>query len=1059
MYRYLSYMLLAGFQFILICTKAQQPYSIIHYDESALPQTTIGNIQQSKNGYLWMNTQFGIVRFDGETFRVFTTDNLKGLTSNRIRTCATSWDGSIYLVDEANIIVKVKSPNQFETMSPQDCFRELKLPLYSRESNNDFAYLEFDTQSSYNEFVDSMKFDLTREFFKSYVTGEKKGYLFYADLQQRVRLCYYNGNNYTSTIQSDSFKAQHTFKLANRVFIQTGLRQAILFDKEGQQQQVPVTGLPADLPPVFNRESAVLFSNASGTFFYSSGRLFQYKFKGDHVEATLIFKDLPCIGVVNVMTETSTGDFLISTRSTGFFRVKKKRFSVVNLTAPITPAPGQARDFNNNIVYSLTLWDKQHLFFNGYITPFSGGISRDFDPSNKSSLDYFFTYSKDSLHFLMNMGDGSKSSLQNFNKQNGSYTPLFTMYAPKKVLELSDGTSILIAARSITAVQGNKVTELNKNEGAEFTTAEKVTDDCLLLGTMNGLYYFYPRTQTLRAIKYKDALNVRFIFKDKSGKFWFTTYGQGLFHLSGDSIIPLPLDNARHLAISHSIVEDRSGHFWVPTNHGLFKLGYASLLSIIRRQGSKLYYTYYDKTDGFNTNEFNGGCFPSNIYQPETGQVFFPSMNGVVRFNADSLPDVTNNSAVFFDEIVMNDTGHIYSVSGRTVFAKQTASIRIDFSSPYYGHTENVKYSYNLSDDPKEWKDLPKSRSITFNNLPGGSYTLVIKKEGGTSAPIEASFQFDIQRKFSETVVFKLLLLILVVALVYLYFRARIYYLNKERKRLEQIVAIKTADQLQLIDQLRDNIAHLTQLQQQLEQMMEHKENILAVLIHDIKSPLHFLNTVAEHLYKGINLNPPQKNRDIAHEISVSINRLYLFTQDFAIWLNASQPGHIQKRELVDLDKIVEEALAVYKEIIDKKDIKILTRISCKFVYGDEPMIKSVIRNLVDNAIKNTPKGNIIITGDFAPNEERCELIIADEGKGMSEEQIVAINKYFRAGDDVLLFSTLGYGHKVIKDFVHKMRGTISYRQNFPSGVIAIISLPVTSSPLNTILKHSAATI
>ena len=589
--------------------------------------------------------------------------------------------------------------------------------------------------------------------------------------------------------------------------------------------------------------------------------------------------------------------------------------------------------------------------------------------------------------------------------------------------------------------------ELYKNEAAEFTTAEKITEDCLVVGTTNGLYYFFPRTRKLEAIRYKEALNVRFIFKDRSGRFWFTTYGQGLFHLSGNSIVPLPLDNARHLAISHSIVEDRSGHFWVPTNHGLFKLGYASLLSIIRHQGSKLYYTYYDKTDGFNTNEFNGGCYPSNIYQEETGLVFFPSMNGVVRFNPDSLPDVMNTSPVFFDEIVLNDTGHIQSVSGKPIFPKQTSSLRIDFSSPYYGHTENVKFSYTLSNDPNEWKDLPGSRSITLNNLPGGSYTLIIKKEGATSAPILASFQFEIQKKFSETVLFKLLLLVLVVALVYLYFRARLYYLHKERKRLEQVVAVKTADQLKLIDQLKDTISHLTQLQQELEQMIGHKENILAVLIHDIKSPLYFLNTVAELLYKGINLNSPQKNREIAQEISVSVNRLYLFTQDFAIWLNASQPGQIQKREKVDLDKIVGEALAVYKEIIDKKGICVIPQITCKLVYGDEPMIKSIIRNLIDNAVKNTPNGSITITSGYAPNEELCEIIIADEGKGMTEEQIVAINKYFQSDDDILPFSTLGYGHKVIKDFVHKLGGTIRYRQNAPSGIIATVVLLVTSFP------------
>jgi signal transduction histidine kinase len=623
------------------------------------------------------------------------------------------------------------------------------------------------------------------------------------------------------------------------------LQEAILFDGAEQKQDIPVKGLPAHFSRIFNEEPPVLFSNASGTFFYSSGQLYQYKLEDNHIEATLIFEGLPCIGVVNVTREI--------------------------------------------------------------------------------------------------------------------------------------------------------------------------------------------------------------IFKDKSGRVWFTTYGQGLFYLSGESIVPLPLDNAGYLAISHSIVEDNSGHFWVPTNHGLFKLGYASLLSIVFKQSSKLYYTYYDKTDGFNTNEFNGGCYPSSIYQKETGQIFFPSMDGVVTFNPDSLPDVTSNSPLFFDEIVLNDTGDRYLLTDKLVFPKQTSSLRIDFSSPYYSHTENVKFSYNLSNDSKGWRELPKTRSVTLNNLPGGSYNVIIKKEGATSTPIMASLQFEIQRKFSETVLFKLLVLVGVVGLVYLYFRARLYYLHEERIRLEQVVAVKTADQLKMIDQLKDNIAHLTQLQQELQQMIGHKENILAVLIHDIKSPLYFLTTVARHLYKAIDLNPQAKNKEIAQEISISLNRLYLFTQDFAIWLNASQPGQIQKRETVDLDKIIGEALAVFKEIIDKKCIFLQQEISSKLVYGDEGMIKSVIRNLIDNAVKNTSNGSITITSNSTFGEELCQIIIADEGKGMAEEQIAGINKYFKSEDDILPFSSLGYGHKVIKDFVHKLHGTISYGQNTPSGIIATLYLPVSSLEIKKI--------
>lgn len=99
------------------------------------------------------------------------------------------------------------------------------------------------------------------------------------------------------------------------------------------------------------------------------------------------------------------------------------------------------------------------------------------------------------------------------------------------------------------------------------------------------------------------------------------------------------------------------------------------------------------------------------------------------------------------------------------------------------------------------------------------------------------------------------------------------------------------------------------------------------------------------------------------------------------------------------MEKIIGEALEVYKEIIGKKGIYLHQQIAGKIVYGDEPMIKSIIRNLVDNAVKNTPNGTITITSDCT-QEELCEIIIADEGKGMTEEQIVAINGYFQSDNE-----------------------------------------------------------
>ncbi len=277
---YYRYLLLGALQFILLYSSAQQQYSFIHYDESILPQTTIGNIQQDENGYLWMNTQFGIVRFDGETVRVFTTDNLKGLTSNRIRICAKGVDGSVYFVDENNVIVKVKSPNQFQIITTSDCIKDSRVPLYSSESNNDFTYLNFNRKTGYAQLADSLNFDLKREFLKSYAISEKEGYLFYVDLQQQVRLCYYDGKNYIFKIQSDSFKPQHTFKLNNLIFSQTGPAEAFLFQKAEQKQKIRVTGLASGFAHAFKEESPVLFFQCVRHFFLCIRQTLSVQLKG-----------------------------------------------------------------------------------------------------------------------------------------------------------------------------------------------------------------------------------------------------------------------------------------------------------------------------------------------------------------------------------------------------------------------------------------------------------------------------------------------------------------------------------------------------------------------------------------------------------------------------------------------------------------------------------------------------------------------------------------------------------------------------------------------------------
>jgi ligand-binding sensor domain-containing protein len=63
-------------------------------NDNGLPQNTVRSITQTRDGYLWLTTFDGLVRFDGVQFKVFNTNNTKGLTSNLFTALYEDKDGT-----------------------------------------------------------------------------------------------------------------------------------------------------------------------------------------------------------------------------------------------------------------------------------------------------------------------------------------------------------------------------------------------------------------------------------------------------------------------------------------------------------------------------------------------------------------------------------------------------------------------------------------------------------------------------------------------------------------------------------------------------------------------------------------------------------------------------------------------------------------------------------------------------------------------------------------------------------------------------------------------------
>lgn len=120
---------------------AAQRYRFDHWTtDHGLPQNTIRNVVQTRDGYLWMTTYDGLVRFDGVRFTVFNQGNSPGIVNNRFLFLHEGADGTIYAGIEANGIT-VYRDDRFKSYAPVTGFPRGVIAGFAADSKGETLIL------------------------------------------------------------------------------------------------------------------------------------------------------------------------------------------------------------------------------------------------------------------------------------------------------------------------------------------------------------------------------------------------------------------------------------------------------------------------------------------------------------------------------------------------------------------------------------------------------------------------------------------------------------------------------------------------------------------------------------------------------------------------------------------------------------------------------------------------------------------------------------------------------------------------------------------------------
>lgn len=223
------------------------------------------------------------------------------------------------------------------------------------------------------------------------------------------------------------------------------------------------------------------------------------------------------------------------------------------------------------------------------------------------------------------------------------------------------------------------------------------------------------------------------------------------------------------------------------------------------------------------------------------------------------------------------------------------------------------------------------------------------------------------------------------------------------------------------------------------------KDKFFSIIAHDLKNPLTAIIMKSELSYKYFEKFSQQEQIENTKRLNQAAVGLAKLLENLLTWAR-SQTGVIKyEPEIIDLQSSIKETLQIFDESLNRKKINFKLEIPTGiFVFADLNMLKTIIRNLVSNAIKYTSdSGNIIIYGNQSDNNFYM-ISIRDDGEGISQSDA---DKLFDIKEKVSKPGTsgekgTGLGLILCKEFVEKHGGIININSLEGEGSTFSFTLP-----------------
>lgn len=237
----------------------------------------------------------------------------------------------------------------------------------------------------------------------------------------------------------------------------------------------------------------------------------------------------------------------------------------------------------------------------------------------------------------------------------------------------------------------------------------------------------------------------------------------------------------------------------------------------------------------------------------------------------------------------------------------------------------------------------------------------------------------------------------------------------------------------------------IAQQKQALENALHTKNKFFNIIAHDLKSPFNAILGFSELLANKIDSYDSKRLKKIVDHMYLSSKNTYDLLENL-LWWSRSQTNHISfTPEIINIDKTITNCVVQLKPTALKKNIAINTRIAHDLkVTADKNMLHTILRNLINNAIKFTNNNGTIHIFAHKKHHE-IKISVTDNGIGINQEQIHRLFEIDSISSNPGTNNErgTGLGLLICKEFVEKHHGKIWIESQENVGSTFTFTIPI----------------